>query len=77
MVKFTPRSQNARFNLNKRLGDSQSQYEQFEEEINVLPLPGMETRFRSHPAHSIVTVLSTLVVLPFLYTWHQKPSGGD
>ena len=56
---------------------SQSQYEQSEEEISVLPLPGMKIRFRSHPVHSIVTVLTMLVVLFFLYTWHQKPSGGN
>jgi hypothetical protein len=50
-----------RYPLDRRLDEPQSWSEFCEEKKNLLPLPGIEPKFRHHPAHS-----------PLLYYYYSK-----
>jgi hypothetical protein len=50
----------------RRLVVSQSRFDGFGDEVNLLPLPGIESQFLGRPALSLVTTPATINVLPKL-----------
>jgi hypothetical protein len=52
----------------RRMGGAQSQSGPYEEQKNLLSLPGIERQFLSRPARSLVTIPTELSLL-YVYSW--------
>ena len=71
-LSFCPREKSPRWNLNKRLGDHQDQFERFGEEKNLLLVPELEQQI-------VQPVVSSAYVLSHPELWLNllKPTGHE
>ena len=68
------RGQSARHTLNRLVGP-QNLYWCFGEELNILPLTGIEPRFLTSVFHSVVTTLDEWTVSPYEIIWNLMQQG--